>query len=590
MENAAVFYNKKKGFFKSKLQKIKKQLMIIGVLRLFVFFATSYGVYFFFGSTKTVLLILFIGIGLFLFLVSKYTDLQLKKKKTEALIRINNTELQALKGDFSTLPLGEEFVNTQHDFSYDIDLFGKNSFFQQVNRTATKDGKQYLASDLTQNSVQNILEKQLAHQELAKKSKWRQNFSATASLVDVQNDVNDIVSFIQKHKSFLPKFMHDLPVLFFGVSILLFGLNYFGFIPFKITLLWMLLGLLITGKYISKIQNFSTQITKASDTFKQYFKLLEQIESEKFNANLLQEKQQQIKRNTEKASIIFKKLSKYIDALDQRNNILFALLGNGFALWDIKQVSKIENWITLYKNQVKNWFEVIAFFDAHNSYANYVFNNTNYVFPKIQTDAIFTIDSKALGHPLLDENKRICNDFSIESNQFFIVTGANMAGKSTFLRTVSLSIVMANVGLPVCAKSFWYKPIKLLTSMRTDDSLSEDTSYFFSELKRLKFIVDKIQQENYFIILDEILKGTNSHDKAIGSKKFVEKLVQSNATGIIATHDLSLCKVANELPQVKNHYFDAEIINDELHFDYTFKKGVCKNMNASFLLKKMEIV
>jgi len=165
-----------------------------------------------------------------------------------------------------------------------------------------------------------------------------------------------------------------------------------------------------------------------------------------------------------------------------------------------------------------------------------------------------------------------------------------MAGKSTFLRTVSLSIVMANMGLPVCAQSFSYSPIKLITSMRTSDSLTDNESYFFSELKRLKFIVDSIYKDRYFIVLDEILKGTNSKDKAIGSKKFVKKLVASNSTGIIATHDLSLCAIENDLNQISNYYFDAEIINDELSFDYTLKNGICKNMNASFLLKKMKII
>jgi DNA mismatch repair ATPase MutS len=190
----------------------------------------------------------------------------------------------------------------------------------------------------------------------------------------------------------------------------------------------------------------------------------------------------------------------------------------------------------------------------------------------------------------LDPKKSVLNNIQINKEQFFIITGANMAGKSTFLRTVSLQIVMANMGLPVCAEEVEYSPIKLITSMRTTDSLTDDESYFFSELKRLKFIVDEIQNDRYFIVLDEILKGTNSTDKAIGSRKFVEKLIGSKSTGLIATHDLSLCEVAEELPQVKNHYFDAEIVDNELHFDYTFKEGICQNMNASFLLKKMGIV
>jgi DNA mismatch repair ATPase MutS len=165
-----------------------------------------------------------------------------------------------------------------------------------------------------------------------------------------------------------------------------------------------------------------------------------------------------------------------------------------------------------------------------------------------------------------------------------------MAGKSTFLRTISLSVVMANIGLPVCANSFKYKPVKLITSMRTSDSLAENESYFYSELKRLKLIVDTVKTDDYFIVLDEILKGTNSKDKASGSKKFVEKLVTLNTTGIIATHDVSLCELENDFKEIKNFFFDAKISNNELSFDYLFKKGVCENMNASFLLKKMKII
>jgi DNA mismatch repair ATPase MutS len=165
-----------------------------------------------------------------------------------------------------------------------------------------------------------------------------------------------------------------------------------------------------------------------------------------------------------------------------------------------------------------------------------------------------------------------------------------MAGKSTFLRTVGLYIVSANLGLPVCATYAAYRPIKLITSMRTTDSLTDDSSYFFSELKRLQYIVNQLQNEPYFVVLDEILKGTNSTDKAIGSKKFVERLVQSKATGIIATHDLSLCEIETTQTAVKNYFFDAEIKNNELYFDYKLKQGICENMNASFLLKKMGIV
>jgi DNA mismatch repair ATPase MutS len=238
---------------------------------------------------------------------------------------------------------------------------------------------------------------------------------------------------------------------------------------------------------------------------------------------------------------------------------------------------------------VAPWFDTINFFDTNNSLGNFAFNHPGYAFPEI-TAEYGILDIKEAAHPLIPPEKRVANDLSIQPEQFFIITGANMAGKSTFLRTISLHIVMANTGLPVCASSFRYNPIKLITSMRTTDSLTKDESYFFSELKRLQFIVEEIATDRYFIVLDEILKGTNSTDKAIGSRKFVEKLVKSRSTGIIATHDLSLCKMAEDQEHVQNYFFDAEIISEELYFDYKLKPGICQNMNASFLLKKMGIV
>ncbi len=325
------------------------------------------------------------------------------------------------------------------------------------------------------------------------------------------------------------------------------------------------------------------------DTFKQYHQLLNEIENQNFKAKNLIENQELINSENQKASVIFKKFARILDAFDQRNNIVIAVFGNGLFLIELNNAFRVEKWIKKYKHTVEKWFKAVAYFDAQNSLANFAFNHNNFVFPEL-TSKENAIRSKGLGHPLLDAKKRIDNDFIIDNEQFFIVTGANMAGKSTFLRTVSLSIVMANCGLPVCATKFKYQPIKLITSMRTSDSLTEDESYFYSELKRLKFIVDEIKSEKYFIILDEILKGTNSKDKAIGSKQFVEKLTKSKSTGIIATHDVSLCELENEFSTIKNFYFDAEIIKDELHFDYKLKNGICKNMNASFLLKKMEIV
>ena len=591
-------YKTEKAGFEKELALLNRKLTNSSIFRLLVFFALAFGIYYFFNNSQILIPFVIIGIIFFVFLVSKHNDLSLKKRKAKALIDINQKEIDVLLGNSSQLTTGAQFQDSSHAFSYDIDLFGKGSFFQFLNRTVLSSGTNLLAKTITSNNCDDILQKQEAILELSEKLHWRQNFSATGSLVNVEIESNTILNWLNQHVSFAPKTMRFFPLVFMLISIGIIALYYFDLVPALIPTAWFFIGLGITGIYLKKINLLYQNANAAKETFKQYHQLVKLIENETFTSKLFQEKQQKIvskviDKEEKKASQVFLEFSKLLDALDQRNNMIIGIVANGFALRDLQLSYKIETWISAYTHQVENWFEVIAYFDAQNSLANYSFNHPQYTLPKISND-LALIKTESLGHPLISETKRIDNGFHINDQEFFIITGANMAGKSTFLRTVSLSIMMANIGLPVCAKSFIYRPIKLITSMRTSDSLTDDESYFFSELKRLKYIIDQVNPEeigdDYFIILDEILKGTNSQDKAAGSRKFVEKLVKSNSHGIIATHDLSLCQLSKELSEVKNYYFDAEIINDELHFDYTFKEGICQNMNASFLLKKMDIV
>ncbi|QNM85440.1 DNA mismatch repair protein MutS [Polaribacter pectinis] len=589
MKNPIEFYTKHKAELEEKAKELKSKSANLSVFRFAVFLATCFLIYLTFGKYPDIFIVAFLGLLLFGFLVTKHVNLKRKRNILAEKIKINAVEIQVLNRDFHHLETGEEFINPAHYYSNDIDLFGLGSFYQYINRTKTKDGKVVLANCLTENKTDTILEKQDALRELSGKVKWRQHFSALASLVSVNSTTNAIVGWISNYNSVFPKFLKTLQIVFTIVSLSLIGLISFGQISFTYIVIWFFVGLFITGRFVMKINHLYTEASKARDTFKQYHYLLNEIENEGFTSKILKEKQQIINSESKKASVIFKEFARILDTFDQRNNIVIAIFGNGLFLSEIYNVCKVEKWISAYKHTVENWFDVVAYFDAQNSLANFKFNHPKFIFPEITSEKN-VIKSSNLGHPLLNSEKRVDNDFNINKEEFFIVTGANMAGKSTFLRTVSLSIVMANCGLPVCAESFKYSPIKLITSMRTTDSLTEDESYFYSELKRLKFIVDEIEDKDYFIILDEILKGTNSKDKAIGSKKFVEKLSKSKSTGIIATHDVSLCELENEFEDIKNYYFDAEIINNELHFDYTLKNGVCKNMNASFLLQKMEII
>ncbi|MGB6269741.1 MAG: DNA mismatch repair protein MutS [Olleya sp.] len=589
MTDSNTFYNTNINKYQAKVSSLYKILTSYSFARLLVFVATGIGCYFTFGNWQLFIGVLLVGIILFIYLLSKHTDLKKKYTLKKALVAINEEELKIASGDFFHKNEGLQFHDPNHNYALDIDLFGRGSFFQFIDRTSIESGKLTLANALKANNIKDIQSRQDAIKELASKPDWRQHFQATSSLIKVETEAKTILDFLNTHQSFLPALFKWLPMVISIVTLLIIGLAIAKLIPAIMIGYWLFVGLFITGRYVKKISSLAANTDRMRDTFRQYALLLNAIETQTFTSSLLQEKQAKIKLKDKKASQILTELSKAMDALDNRNNLISAIFGNGYFLTDLKHTYTIEKWIENYKSTIDHWFEVVSFFDAYNSFGNYAFNHQNYIYPQIVSENNATKVTQ-LGHPLLKTEKRIDNDFEIKNQEFFIITGANMAGKSTFLRTVSLHIVMANVGLPVCAIASVYSPVKLITSMRTSDSLTDDSSYFFSELTRLKYIVDTIKEDNYFIILDEILKGTNSTDKAIGSRKFVEKLVASHATGIIATHDLSLCEIENQLHEVKNYYFDAQIIDDELYFDYTFKKGVCQNMNASFLLKKMEIV
>lgn len=582
-------YQERISLFTKQRDTLKNQLQLSSTVRLVLFIAGAAGLYFFWSQWQVALAIAAITFIGFLVLVSRHENLRRKRDFQQALLDRNELELQLLDRDFHHRPNGSEFLQHDHEYSRDIDLLGNGSFFQYINRSVTKDGVATLAKQFLSNNIKQIQVKQEAIQELSDKIDFRHNYGATATLLNNEKNPTAMLAWIKSYESFVPSVFKWLPWAWIALSVFL-GVAYFsGWVNGYVFAAAFFGGLAITGKYVKRVTAFSGNISSLELFFQQYSQLILAIENEDFQSELLSEFKSRITIGNAPASSRFHELARAIARLDQRNNMLFGVLANGFGLWDLKQVHTIEGWLQENANHIENWLETVAQIDAMNSLGNFAYNHKDYIYPTIESGD-FKLQVKDAKHPLLDPAKAIGNEINISSGEFFIITGANMAGKSTFLRTVSMKIVMANVGLPVCAQSIIYSPIKLITSMRTSDSLTDDESYFFSELKRLKYIVDKIETERYFIVLDEILKGTNSQDKANGSRKLIEKLSRKHATGIIATHDLSLTEVANEYDSISNYFFDADITNDELTFDYTFKDGIATNMNASFLLRKMGIV
>ncbi len=563
-------------------------MSLLATLRLSVFVGMAVAGYFLW-DTQMVFVVLPLGMVLFLYLVTSFSDVKRHKAYLQRLIDINTNELEVLDRRYYHLPDGKEFLQPDHPYAQDLDLFGRGSFYQYANRTTLPQGREVFAGLLLDGYPKDIAQKQEAIQELARLPEWCQHFSSLAGETKPKIAPAVVANWMKNHKPFTPKWVGIVAPLFALGSMLWIVLAILGIVPEILVLMWYFLGIGVVGRFSKNILKFASHVSQAQETIQQHQRLISELEEQTFTSELLQDLQKKLETEGKRTSQILKSFGQRLDLFDQQNNLLVLMFGQGLLLWSLYFAHRVESWITKYGKEVEEWFFAMAQFDAYNSLGTYAFNHPTHTYPTLVQGEV-VLSGKEMGHPLVDSKKNVLNDFTIGKGRFCIVTGANMAGKSTFLRAVSLQIVMANMGLPVNGKEVKYKPVRLLTSMRSSDSLTDETSYFYAELKRLKYIVDELEKGECFVVLDEILKGTNSVDKAEGSKKFVERLVRSGATGLVATHDLSLCTLANELPQVENHYFDAQIVNGELYFDYRFKEGICQNMNASFLLKKMGIV
>lgn len=591
MEQLQKSYLEKAETAKNQMKTMAAKANTLVAVRVLVFGLIILGVYSFWGNVVLVFSVIF-GLGLlFGYLIKIHSNYNNQKKYWSSINEFYNNEIKALSNDFSWANYGEEYKKPYHEYANDVDLFGHHSFFHKLNRTSTLGGESYLASKLSANDVSNILKKQEAIAELSEKDEFQERFVGTARTNKSNIKPEIIQNWFQQYKPVVSTKIRLLLWVFPMLSVICLSLYLADLVSGIVFGAWFTLGLILTGVLIKNTLKFNTEINRIADNIRIFGLLLKEIENEKFQSELLVEMQQRIRADNNQASQMLKDFIKKVDLFNNRNNFLVGIFGNALLLWDSQTIFSTERWIVANRNLVQNWISGIFEMDAYLSLSLYKANHSHFIFPKLLDDKSGDIlIAKGLGHPLINKDVCVVNDTAINDENFLIITGANMAGKSTFLRTVGLSLVMTNVGLPLFAKEVAIKPQKLISSMRTEDSLKDDESYFFAELKRLKFIIDIITKVPHFIILDEILKGTNSKDKEEGSKQFVKKLVGLKASGIIATHDLGLCTIADTIPQVKNFYYDAEIINDELVFDYTMKDGVCKNMNASFLLRKMEIV
>ena len=590
------YYQKQIDHYTARLKQIKKRRNLITLAKLLTFGYMIFLIYLLINHSTQPLLLLGIGaILVFIFLTLWDSQIIYRQHLIEELLRINTLESDYLAGNFSALDQGERFNDPAHPYAHDLDLFGEDSLFQHLNRKVTFSGTQKLVSWLLSLSKdpEVIHSRQQAAEELCAEPEWCQHFRAAGALHPTQALDAVILKSGPTESPFFSKHSTVRLILWIANTIVIvsWAVTSFTPLPFSISLVLSLLQLSALALYIKKINAYHQRLNLFLKTISNYLPLVRLIHDQSFRSPYLQKIRHSLFTPESNSLQALTQLHRIQNSLDQRGNIVIAFILNGLYLKDFHTLLRLDHWRKKYGPDIETWTDVLSEADALISMANYRFNHPAYCLPVICQDRL--LDTEEIGHPLLKSERNVTNDFSIRSlHQIAIVTGANMAGKSTFLRTIGVNLILAQSGNVVCSRYFAFQPMTLFTSMRTTDSLSKDTSYFHAELLRLQQLVNIAQQEDkVFIILDEMLKGTNSVDKLNGSLAFLKRILSYPISGLVATHDLALGELADDFPE---HFFNVcfEIVHSgsQITYDYKLHPGISSNMNASILLKQMGLI
>jgi len=513
---------------------------------------------------------------------------------TKHLIQTNKDEVDALAGNYHQFEDGGEYIPQNHFYANDIDILGKASLFQYINRTNSDMGAATLAEWLLQPATEDsIMERQAAIKELSNNTNWQQELQATGKEKKIKKQTQQrLRDWLAEETEFTKHpYWQALKYIVPAIMIAVILLNAFSFISDPIRNYFLLASAILAFVVAKKVMSVYLQVSKMVDELDVMADSILVIEKATFNAPLLQQWQSVFIHEKGTASFELKELKQILARFDYRlNPVIFIPLAIVLQ-WDLQQVIALEKWKKRNQQNIHQWFDTLGKLEAISSLATIHFNHPNWCFPVLQKEH-FSITGTAIGHPLINANKRVNNFINIShKGELMLITGSNMAGKSTYLRSIGINTALAMAGSVVCATSFSTSPVQLMTSMRIADNLEENTSTFYAELKKLKGIIDKVNNnEKVFILLDEILRGTNSLDRHTGSKALIQQLIKHKAAGIIATHDIELAKLKEEYPDnILNYYFDVQVSNDELYFDYRLKPGVCGSLNASILMKKIGI-
>ena len=590
-----IYYKERLEKLKESLKALREKKSALGWVRFFMIVTIILSVYFLWpygiGYVIAIAAILFIG---FVKIVFIDIDNNAAIDHTNHLIKINEDESEALQHSYYHFAEGKQYIDNEHLYANDLDILGRASLFQYINRTNSEMGEQTLVKWLLHPAdITTIQERQNAVKELTSQTEWRQEVQAIGKETKIALTTRERLQiwfsqpnlFINSNWWKWLRFL--LPAIIMSVVILYF----FDEISLQILISFLLVFFWIAYYFAKKVKPLHDQLSMMVSELDVLSSSIRLFERTIFYAPYLEEIQQNYRTGNNKASSELKELKNILDRLDLSYNLVLTGPLNVLLLWNLQQAIALEKWKERNKENAKNWFNALGLMEALCSFSTASFNHPEWCFPDLKDEPFF-MQGKEIGHPLINKIKRVNNDIEInKAAELMLITGSNMAGKSTYLRSIGINVVLAMAGAPVCAENLILSPVQIISSMRIADNLEESTSTFYAELKKLKIIIDKVNNgERVFILLDEILRGTNSFDRHTGSVAFIKQLIKHNASGIIATHDIELAKMKETFPEnILNYHFDVQVSNGELYFDYKLRDGICTSMNASILMKKIGI-
>ncbi|MEI9920447.1 MAG: hypothetical protein WDO14_16880 [Bacteroidota bacterium] len=593
MYDKATFYQQRISQLEKELATLNNKLRSISATRLILFLVivASIAAAVFFNPWVTVLVIVLVVF--FVIKVNQHTAASLEATITENTLQLNRDELAFMQGNKSVFPQGDIQLATDHIYAIDLDIFGKGSLFQAIDRTGTWEGKGLLIDTLLAppKDVTGIQRRKESITELEKEIEWRQRFNVVGKMAgETPKDMPSLRQWASQSDFFIGRssWIWIARIVSVISAAFLAWMSIVGHFYVVFFAAWIMINTMIRGLFDKQIKVYFATFGNKTKLFGKFSDLFQLVSKRQFTTSLSQEHYDKV----HEAAAAFMELAQLSNRAEQRQNGLVGPVMNGLFLFDVWNIHAIERWRLKHKNSIDPWIVALANIDMLSSLANYRFNHPAFVDANVIDGPSF-IKAKEMGHPLLPFDVSVKNDYELGvTSKAHIVTGSNMAGKSTFIRTVGLNIILAQNGLPVCAREFSCTVVSIASCIRITDSLEEHASYFRAELKRLEKIIGLLQTgEPYIVLLDEILRGTNSDDKRMGTLAFFKKLKEYNCLAILATHDLVIGKLEEQFPEhYANYCFESELRDGDLRFDYKLRRGVSVSTNATYLMKSLGLI